>query len=100
MCKVLGSSSYVETPEILVCPVCNKEMKYVATINQDVDSRKIISIVDFLLGELNIYTFILSMQRLLPIKTGIQENKYFYLAKEFLLLNKGEYSTIIFIKAK
>ena len=39
-------------------PTCAKEMKYVATITQDIEERGLISVVDFQFGEMNIYYYL------------------------------------------
>ena len=47
-----------------------KEMKYVATITQDIEERGLISVVDFQFGEMNIYYYLCI--DCLIIKTEIQ----------------------------
>lgn len=49
---------YDDVPEDLGCPACSKEMKYVATITQDLEERELISVVDFRFGEMNIYFYL------------------------------------------
>ncbi|KZD38716.1 hypothetical protein BW897_06910 [Bacillus cereus] len=58
ICRLLGAPLYDEVPEDLGCPACSKEMKYVATITQDLEERELISVVDFLFGEMNIYYYL------------------------------------------
>lgn len=55
LCRLLGAPLYNEVPEELECPICNQEMKYIATVTQDFGERELISVVDFQLGEMNIY---------------------------------------------
>lgn len=55
LCRLLGAPLYNEAPEELECPICNQEMKYIATATQDLGERELISVVDFQLGEMNIY---------------------------------------------
>ncbi|MES5927262.1 hypothetical protein QCI77_14765 [Bacillus cereus group sp. MG9] len=58
VCRLLGAPLYDDVPEDLGCPTCSKEMKYVATIIQDLEERELISVVDFLFGEMNIYYYL------------------------------------------
>ncbi|MFA2694618.1 hypothetical protein [Bacillus mycoides] len=58
VCRLLGAPLYDDVPEDLRCPTCSKEMKYVATITQDLEERELISVVDFLFGEMNIYYYL------------------------------------------
>ncbi|HDR7635581.1 MULTISPECIES: hypothetical protein [Bacillus] len=58
ICRLLGAPLYDEVPEDLGCPACSKEMKYVATITQDLEERELISVVDFQFGEMNIYYYL------------------------------------------
>ncbi|QWH18129.1 hypothetical protein EXW62_13960 [Bacillus mycoides] len=58
VCRLLGAPLYDDVPEDLGCPTCSKEMKYVATITQDLEERELISVVDFLFGEMNIYYYL------------------------------------------
>lgn len=55
VCRLLGAPLYEDLPEDLVCPTCSKEMNYIATITQDIKERELISVVDFLFGEMHIY---------------------------------------------
>jgi hypothetical protein len=71
LCRLLGAPLYIDIPNDLACPNCSKEMKYVATITQDlVEERKLISVVDFQLGEMNIYFHL--CKDCLVLKTEIQ----------------------------
>lgn len=70
LCRFLGAPLYGEVPEDLGCPICEKEMKYIATITQDLGERELISVVDFQLGEMNIYYYL--CKDCLVIKTEIQ----------------------------
>ncbi len=47
VCRLLGVPLYDDLPEDLACLTCSKEMKYVATITQDIEERGLISVVDF-----------------------------------------------------
>lgn len=58
LCRFLGAPLYDEVPEDLECRICSKEMKYLATITQDNGERDLISVVDFQLGEMNIYYYL------------------------------------------
>ncbi|OUC02005.1 hypothetical protein BK784_10200 [Bacillus thuringiensis serovar medellin] len=55
VCRLLGIPLYDDLPKDLACPTCAKEMKYVATITQDIEERGLISVVNFQFGEMNIY---------------------------------------------
>ncbi|MBS4176989.1 hypothetical protein [Lederbergia citrea] len=55
LCRLLGAPFYDEFPEDLECPICNQEMKYIATATQDPGERSLISVVDFQLGEMIIF---------------------------------------------
>ncbi|MGG3730860.1 hypothetical protein CN386_24480 [Bacillus cereus] len=70
VCRLLGAPLYDDLPENLACPTCSKEMKYVATITQDLEERGLISVVDFQFGEMNIYYYICKECSI--IKTEIQ----------------------------
>lgn len=70
LCRFLGAPLYDEVPEDLECPICTKEMKYLATITQDTGERDLISVVDFQLGEMNIYYYLCKDCSI--IKTEIQ----------------------------
>ncbi|HDR7794462.1 TPA: hypothetical protein QCY19_003097 [Bacillus luti] len=70
VCRLLGAPLYNDFPEDLVCPTCSKELKYVATITQDVGNRELISVVDFQFGEMNLYYYLCI--DCLIIKTEIQ----------------------------
>ena len=58
LCRLMGAPLYDEVPEDLDCPICNKEMMYIATITQDLGEQELISVVDFQLGEINIYYYL------------------------------------------
>ncbi|GAB6549317.1 hypothetical protein ACQVSN_09405 [Bacillus mobilis] len=58
VCRLLGAPLYGDLPEDLACPTCSKEMKYVATITQDIEECELISVVDFQFGEMNIYFYL------------------------------------------
>ncbi|ANV71618.1 hypothetical protein BCM43_14385 [Bacillus thuringiensis] len=58
VCRLLGVSLYDDLPKDLACPTCAKEMKYVATITQDIEERGLISVVNFQFGEMNIYYYL------------------------------------------
>lgn len=58
VCRLLGAPLYEDLPEDFACPTCSKEMKYVAIITQDIKERKLISVVDFQFGEMNIYFYL------------------------------------------
>ncbi|EEM95706.1 hypothetical protein [Bacillus thuringiensis] len=58
VCRLLGAPLYDNLPKDLACPTCAKEMKYVATITQDIEERGLISVVDFQFGEMNIYYYL------------------------------------------
>ncbi|KAB2441048.1 hypothetical protein [Bacillus luti] len=58
ICRLLGAPLYNDFPEDLTCPCCSKEMKYVATITQDIEEMRLISVVDFQFGEMNLYFYI------------------------------------------
>ncbi|MCH5474993.1 hypothetical protein L4A40_17585 [Bacillus cereus] len=70
VCRLLGVPLYDDLPKDLACPTCAKEMKYVATITQDIEERGLISVVDFQFGEMNIYYYLCI--DCLIIKTEIQ----------------------------
>jgi len=70
LCRLLGAPLYDDVPDHLGCPTCSKEMKYIAAITQDLGERKLISVVDFQLGEMNIYYHL--CKDCLVIKTQIQ----------------------------
>ncbi|HDR4841868.1 TPA: hypothetical protein QCR58_001500 [Bacillus cereus] len=70
VCRLLGVPLYDDLPKDLACPTCAKEMKYVATITQDIEGRGLISVVDFQFGEINIYYYLCI--DCLIIKTEIQ----------------------------
>lgn len=70
LCRFLGPPLYDETPDDLECPNCNKEMKYIATITQDLEARELISVVDFQFGEMNLYYYL--CKDCLIIKTDVQ----------------------------
>ncbi|RKF52669.1 hypothetical protein BCY92_06500 [Bacillus wiedmannii] len=58
MCRLLGAPLYGDIPEDLACPSCSTEMKYVATISQDMGDRKLISVVDFQFGDMHVYFYL------------------------------------------
>ncbi|GAB6421738.1 hypothetical protein bcgnr5390_04550 [Bacillus luti] len=58
VCRLLGAPLYNDLPEDLACPSCSKEMKYVATISQDIRKRELISAVDFQFGEMHVYFYL------------------------------------------
>ncbi|MDZ3954666.1 MULTISPECIES: hypothetical protein [Bacillus] len=58
VCRLLGVPLYDDLPKDLACPTCAKEMKYVATIAQDIEERGLISVVNFQFGEMNIYYYL------------------------------------------
>ncbi|MDZ4521528.1 hypothetical protein ACS2BX_19825 [Bacillus cereus group sp. BceL300] len=58
VCRLLGLPLYDDLPKDLACPTCAKEMKYVATITQDIEERGLISVVNFQFGEMNIYYYL------------------------------------------
>ncbi|PEY40721.1 hypothetical protein COC47_24485 [Bacillus cereus] len=58
VCSLLGVPLYDDLPKDLACPTCAKEMKYVATITQDIEERGLISVVNFQFGEMNIYYYL------------------------------------------
>ena len=58
VCRLLDVPLYDDLPKDLACPTCAKEMKYVATITQDIEERGLISVVDFQFGEMNIYYYL------------------------------------------
>ncbi|WIL45207.1 hypothetical protein QP042_17355 [Bacillus bombysepticus] len=58
VCRLLGVPLYDDLPKDLACPTCAKEMKYVATITQDIEERGLISVVNFQFGEMNIYYYL------------------------------------------
>lgn len=70
VCRLLGAPLYDDLPENLACPTCSKEMKYVATIAQDIEERKRISVVEFQFGEMHIYFYL--CKDCSVIKTEIQ----------------------------
>ncbi|PEZ00673.1 hypothetical protein CN326_22535 [Bacillus sp. AFS018417] len=70
LCRLLGAPLYNDVPDNLECPTCSKEMKYIATITQDLGERELISVVDFQLGEMNIYYYL--CKDCSVIKTEIQ----------------------------
>ncbi|WP_142329126.1 hypothetical protein [Bacillus cereus] len=70
VCRLLGVPLYDDLPKDLACPTCAKEMKYVATITQDIEERGLIPVVDFQFGEMNIYYYLCI--DCLIIKTEIQ----------------------------
>ncbi len=70
VCRLLGVPLYDNLPKDLACPTCAKEMKYVATITQDIEERGLISVVDFQFWEMNIYYYLCI--DCLIIKTEIQ----------------------------
>ncbi|MGG0459636.1 hypothetical protein [Bacillus mycoides] len=70
VCRLLGAPLYEDIPEDLACPTCSKEMKYIATITQDLEERELISVVDFQFGEMKIYYYL--CKDCSVIKTEIQ----------------------------
>ncbi|HDR8162671.1 TPA: hypothetical protein QC072_005674 [Bacillus cereus] len=58
VCRLLGVPLYDDLPKDLACPTCAKEMKYIATITQDIEERGLISVVNFQFGEMNIYYYL------------------------------------------
>ena len=70
LCRFLGAPLYDEVPENSECPICNREMKYIATITQDLGDQELISVVDFQLGEMNIFFHL--CKECLVLKTQIQ----------------------------
>ncbi|MDZ4650212.1 hypothetical protein ORM67_06285 [Bacillus cereus] len=70
VCRLLGVLLYDDLPKDLACPTCAKEMKYAATITQDIEECGLISVVDFQFGEMNIYYYLCI--DCLIIKTEIQ----------------------------
>ncbi|PHA35837.1 hypothetical protein [Bacillus wiedmannii] len=70
VCRLLGAPLYNDFPKDLTCPCCSKEMKYVATITQDIEELGLISVVDFQFGEMNIYYYLCKDCSI--IKTEIQ----------------------------
>ena len=57
LCRLIGAPLYIQSPIDRECPICHREMNYVATIGSQefgkVDS--LISGVDFFLGEMFLY---------------------------------------------
>jgi hypothetical protein len=70
VCRLLGAPLYEELPKDLECTKCNSEMMYIATITQDLGDPNLISVVDFQIGEMNIFYYI--CKKCLVIKTEIQ----------------------------
>ncbi|MHA4413415.1 hypothetical protein [Bacillus cereus] len=70
VCRLLGVPLYDDLPKDLACPTCAKEMRYVATITQDIEERGLISVVNFQFGEMNLYYYLCI--DCLIIKTEIQ----------------------------
>lgn len=53
---MLGAPLYAQNPIDRECPICKKEMQYVATIiSQAYGMENIIAGVDFVIGEMSIY---------------------------------------------
>lgn len=70
VCRVLGAPLYVEKPNDISCPTCNHDMKYVSRVTQDFNARDLVSVVDFLLGEIIIYFCF--CKECLTVKTEVQ----------------------------
>lgn len=70
VCRILGAPLLEEETACKVCPMCAKEMKYVATITSDVTSGELVSVVDFFLGEMNLYFYL--CKDCLTMRTEIQ----------------------------
>ena len=80
LCRLLGAPLYDEVPEDLECPICHKEMEYIAVITQDFGEQELISVVDFQLGEMIIYYYFCKDCSLLKLK---------YRQRNFAFLRKG-----------
>lgn len=56
ICRLLGAPLYAQTPIDRECPICKKEMKYIAMIgSQSYNTENVIDGVDFFIGEMNLY---------------------------------------------
>lgn len=72
VCRLLGAPLYAVDPVDRECPCCKKEMLYVSTVTEEsyIHKRKLIPVVDFLLGETFIY--FLFCKDCLVVKTEMQ----------------------------
>lgn len=72
ICRLLGASLYVQSHIDRECPICKKEMQYIATIGiQPYDEKgNIIDGVDFFIGEMNLYYLL--CKECMVIKTECQ----------------------------
>lgn len=72
VCRLLGAPLYAVDPIDRECPWCKKEMLYVSTVTEEsyIHKRKLIPVVDFLLGETFIY--FLFCKDCLVVKTEMQ----------------------------
>lgn len=56
ICRLLGAPLYIQSPINRECPICKKEMQYIATIgSQSYDVESVIDGVDFFIGEMSLY---------------------------------------------
>lgn len=71
ICRLLGAPLYIQAPIDRECPVCKKEMQYIATIgSQSYNVENIIDGVDFFIGEMNLYYLL--CKECMVIKTECQ----------------------------
>lgn len=57
LCRILGQPLYAQEPLDKECPICKKEMNYVATVSgeSDYNSYNLIKEIDFTIGEMYLY---------------------------------------------
>ncbi|MHC1731935.1 MAG: hypothetical protein AB9888_07915 [Bacteroidales bacterium] len=72
VCRLIGPPLFAQNPVDIECPVCKKNMTYIATIgSEDFENEKrLISGLDFQLGEMYLYFFL--CKECLVIKTDCQ----------------------------
>ncbi len=71
ICRLLGAPLYTHSPIDRECPICKKEMQYIATIgSQSYNAENLIYGVDFFIGEINLYYFL--CKECMIIKTECQ----------------------------
>lgn len=56
ICRILGAPLYAQGPIDRQCPLCGKEMIYVATIgSQSYNAERLMGGIDFFIGDMNLY---------------------------------------------
>lgn len=71
ICRLLGAPLYIQSAIDRECPICKKEMQYIASIiSESYDAKHIINGVEFFIGEMSLYYFLCKECRV--IKTDCQ----------------------------